>query len=167
MSAPMMACGCAAATTCSARNGVTYDPPIPSCFTHNCIEIAEVAPDLTGRRARCSYFGKGGFSHYECNYAKQTGCTRRECACEMPSGTALPFFKYHGPGSHEALDRCKHCNFWESAHSWHAVESTIRSSWRRPRDMTSVVAKTRACAHFDPLGDVGFDSFYCGCAGWD
>ena len=143
---PMMKCGCAAATTCSARNGVTYDPPIPSCFTHSCIEVADAAPDLSGRIARCTYFGKGGFRSYECNYAKQTGCTRTKCSCEMPSSPALPFFEYHGPGSPNARERCKHCRYFESAHA---------------------VAKTRACAHFEPIGDVGFDRFYCGCAGWD
>ncbi len=146
MSQPMMACGCAAVVTCSARGGVTYDPPIPACFTHDCIEVAAVAPDLTGRRARCTYFGEGGFRSYECNYSRETGCTRQKCACEMPSSDALPFFVYYGPGSHEALDRCKHCRYFESAH---------------------VGRKGLACSHFEPIGDVGFDRFYCGCAGWD
>ena len=146
MSAPMMACGCAAATTCSARNGVTYDPPIPSCFTHSCIEIAEVAPDLTGRRARCTYFGKGGFRSYECNYAKTTGCTRKQCNCEMRSSAALPFFEFRGPGSRYARTHCKRCRYFENAHT----------AIRNP-----------TCGHFESVGGDGPDSFFCGCAGWD
>ena len=97
----MMVCGCAAQGTCSALGGQVFDPPIPACIVHDCIEVAASPPDLTGRRARCDYFGPHHTRprSFECNYAKQTGCTREQCRCELPSATTLPFFMYCGPGS--------------------------------------------------------------------
>ena len=51
-----------------------------------------------------------------CNYAKQTGCTREQCRCELPSAATLPFFMYCGPGSvtPKAFDRffCG-CRGWD------------------------------------------------------
>lgn len=51
----MMKCGCAANATCSSSGGVKFDPPIPSCVIHECLEIADKQPDLTGRTAKCAY----------------------------------------------------------------------------------------------------------------
>lgn len=53
-SKPMMKCGHAANAVCSSLNGVKYDPPIPSCVICDCHELVP-APDLTGRKAVCSY----------------------------------------------------------------------------------------------------------------
>lgn len=140
----MMACGCTATGACSRRDGVTYDPPVPACIIHDCLEVAAVAPNLTGRRARCAYFGPINFSSYECNYRQQTGCSRQRCTCELPSEATLPFFEYRGPGSRNATLRCKHCAYFKAAH-----------------------VKSHRCRGFEPIGDVGFDRFFCGCAGWD
>lgn len=53
MTQPMMACGCRASGTFTRLAGVDYDPPIPGCVVHTCIEVAP-EPDLTGRMAKCS-----------------------------------------------------------------------------------------------------------------
>ena len=90
----MMACGCAAVGVCSRRSGVVIDPPIPVCITHDCIVVAAAPPDLTGRTARCSYFGPIRFRSFESNYVAQTGCSRTRCTCELPSDPGLPFFRH-------------------------------------------------------------------------
>ncbi len=145
--ATMMACGCAAQGVCSRRRGQEYNPPIPACVIHDCIEVAPSPPDLTGRRARCVYFGphRRPPRHFECNYTKQTGCTRQQCRCELPSDVALPFFEYRGPGSENATRRCR-CGYFDIAHE-------------KP-------GRRDACGTFEPVGD-SFDHFYCGCKGWD
>jgi len=141
----MMTCGCAAQGTCSKKDGRVFDPPIPACLTHDCFEVAAAAPDLTGRTARCSYFGPINFRSYECNFREQTGCSRKRCACELPSNATLPFFEYRGLGSRNATLRCKHCSYFKTAHE----------------------SRGHRCRGFEPIGDTGHDRFYCGCAGWD
>lgn len=51
-----MACGHQANASCTRKDGIDYDPPVPSCVICGCIEVAP-APDLTGRVARCGYCG--------------------------------------------------------------------------------------------------------------
>lgn len=93
---PMMTCGHTANAVMRSKGGVKYDPPLPCCAICTCTEIDESPPDLSERRARCTYYGKvpSGRSH-ESNY----GCKRGEaCNCEQPSqkeeGHGLPFFKH-------------------------------------------------------------------------
>lgn len=98
---PIMKCGCAAAATCrDDGKGNHYDPPIPVCITHDCLEIADPQPDLEGRKARCVYFGvvPTGRNH-ESNY----GCKRGEpCQCEQPSLIhKLPFFVHRPDRPHD------------------------------------------------------------------
>ncbi len=96
-STPMMKCGHAAMATCARKDGITYDPPIPSCVICSCTEIDADAPDLTKRMARCDLYGRTPKSrNHESNY----GCKRGEpCNCERPSSPDLPFFEYLGPSS--------------------------------------------------------------------
>lgn len=82
---------------------------------------------------------------------------RCECGALRPSdGPAigfkgeLPFFVYRGEGSREALDICR-CGYATAAHT-----PEVRS---RNRALT--------CETFEPRGPHEFDSFYCGCRGWD
>lgn len=57
-------------------------------------------PDLTSRRARCTYYGSS-ITVRECNYGEKRGTVG--CHCEQPSNPkALPFFEYH---SDEDFDR--------------------------------------------------------------
>jgi hypothetical protein len=87
-----MKCGCAASGVATANKGVTFDPPIPCCVLHNCIEVAEAAPDLSDRIARCTYrscktyLAKYRDTHY--------GALRDDGRSYAPSDLKLPFFKY-------------------------------------------------------------------------
>jgi hypothetical protein len=48
-----MKCGCTALGTISTNHA----PPVVGCGLHNCTEIADPPPDLTGRVAYCTYGG--------------------------------------------------------------------------------------------------------------
>jgi len=56
----------------------------PACLICMCEEVAEEKPDLTGRKARCSYFGRT-FKH--------RGQTVT-CRGEANSRYSLPFFEH-------------------------------------------------------------------------
>jgi len=77
---PMMKCGHAA-------NAETADNK-PACGICGCTELSEQEIDLTGRKARCAYYGK---------VVKLQGRTSR-CESESESSTSLPFFA-HKPES--------------------------------------------------------------------
>lgn len=147
MSTVMMKCGCASQGTRTATKGVPHDP-IPACLIHDCVDIATDEPDMTGRTARCAYYGgatsrRGSYGGgNECNYGQSNA---QRCTCEQPSAKNLPFFEYLGPGSRESATKCK-CGYYESAH----------------RPGTSI-----KCRKFEPCGASEFDKFYCGCQGWD
>jgi hypothetical protein len=72
-----MACGCVA-------QGREQGSGKPVCVVHLCLEPAASAPDLTGRRARCSYYG-----------AASPHMRGRRCASEQPSSLELAFFVHH------------------------------------------------------------------------
>ena len=84
---PIMKCGCVAMTI--RTDGGRRDP---WCFTHDCGEIADRQPDLSGRMARCAYFGKVvPRKSYNANACSR--CRAGEpCACEQPSTPKLWFF---------------------------------------------------------------------------
>jgi len=86
----MMKCGCAAQGVCTAWRGVKYDPPIPSCVVHDCIEVADSAPDLTGRVAYCAYSGCQTNRKRSTHYGEY-GPDGRSFA---PSDLNLPFFEH-------------------------------------------------------------------------
>jgi len=90
----MMRCGCAANSVCRSSRGTVFDPPVPSCAIHECIEVAET-PVLQGRMARCAYGDHA----------------------DKPSSLDLPFFEYRGGGSPDARQTCKNCRYFESAHA--------------------------------------------------
>jgi hypothetical protein len=75
-------------------NGQT-DKGEPVCVICDCTEVVET-PNLQGRTAKCSYFGKRKpnrrYANDECNY----GCRGKPvCECgSVPSKIDLPFFEY-------------------------------------------------------------------------
>lgn len=189
MNIPMMKCGCAAQGVCNSFNGVNYDPPIPSCIVHECIEIAD-SPDLSGRFAKCFYM---------------------DCSSVKPSSLDLPFFEYMGPGSPETQRKCV-CGYYQIAHEqrwratlkvlrrWFAIphsEQIIVREFHAPEELKSafvdkeveffrqqtVDEKTRVfgvevlkvipikstlqCRQFTAIGPQKMDKFYCGCKGWE
>ena len=91
----MMKCGCVSMSVCSSRGGKTFDPPIPSCLTHDCLEISDT-PNLEGRTAVCAYFGKRKpkrrYANDECNHS----CRGKDfCECgSVKSSLDLAFFKH-------------------------------------------------------------------------
>jgi hypothetical protein len=91
MSEIMMKCGHA-----SQGYKVVGDECIPCCVICDETEQAP-APDLTGRTARCSYYGMAKinrrYANDECNYGCK-GKTKCECGSE-PSKVDLAFFKHH------------------------------------------------------------------------
>jgi len=84
----LMACGHVAIAT----DNQTGEPMCPICFDTPESRIPHPKPpDLSGRRARCSFYGRTstGRSH------ESTTCQWHEpCLCEKPSDLALPFFSY-------------------------------------------------------------------------
>ena len=122
----LMKCGCVAHAMCSRRNGVDYNPPIPSCFVHDCDEVAESKPDLAGRMARCSHFGSGRFRNHGPIYGGGK-CSREECECLVASSLELPFFEFRGIGSPTATDFCC-CGQLDKLHwpRWQARFKVVR-----------------------------------------
>ena len=82
-----------------------------------------------------------------------TGRTAR-CTCgkTQPSSRDLAFFQYRGEGSRTAEHSCKNCGYDDTAHTDEV----------RARHHASNV-----CLTFERRGDFGFDSYFCGCSGWD
>lgn len=179
----MMACGC--------RAMAQRPDGSPSCVTHNCDEVSNAQPDLTGRVARCGY---------------------RDCNKEKPSSLDLAFFVFTGPGSYKAATMCKHCAYAIQAHwpQWRIVLSVDRLWYKAGRTVQKVErtfhaepARVQHCAEheadffrtqqspearvfgvtmttpeqianpitkthaFEAHGAYDADEFYCGCKGWD
>ena len=81
---------------------------------------------------------------------------RCHCGRTQPSTDGgLGFYVYRGPGSAEADEHCK-CGYHKCAHE------------RQPRNVDPRSVQERGeCTGFVPHGPHEFDSFYCGCNGWD
>jgi len=89
---------------------------------------------------------------------KPLDLTNREARCHCgitrPSypPERLAFFEYRGEGSRSA-SICKVCGCVLEAH-------TLDAKWPELRKCTEDNT-------YQPRGDIGYDSFYCGCDGWD
>lgn len=91
MEKPMMKCGHSA----NAIHGKENEPCCAICAPQESAFIVVDTPDLTGRTAKCAYFGKTKprrrYANDECNY----GCCGKDvCECgNVPSSTGLAFFE--------------------------------------------------------------------------
>ena len=85
------------------------------------------------------------------------------CGQTVPSTehARLAFFEYRGPGSDFAEHSCKHCRYHDVAHG-PGKEQDIREG-KRPRRN---VVEEGHCPGFE-AGPHEYDSYYCGCRGWD
>jgi hypothetical protein len=87
-----------------------------------------------------------------------TGRTAR-CGCgkERPSSDRdhLAFFEYRGEGSSSAAN-CE-CGYSPVAHDPETPHLRERGT----------VIDQGKCSGYRPRGDIGTDSYYCGCRGWD
>jgi hypothetical protein len=100
--------------------------------------------NLEGRIAKCGYSNPGRYWRG----------TVEEHAKGVPSRIDLPFFEYKGEGSKAAMEHCKICGFFEVAHVGPKMGEWMKD--RQPKDHP-----------FEPHGAYEFDSYYCGCWGWD
>ena len=89
---PMMKCG-------HTTNAETGDNK-PACAICGCTEVSEQVIDLTGRKARCTYYGK---------VVNHQG-RKVTCKSEADSKTSLPFFK-HKPESQYDEYYCGCCGW--------------------------------------------------------
>ncbi len=82
------------------------------------------------------------------------------CVCHalVPSDPKLAFFEFRGDGSRLATISCKHCGLYGVAH-----DAVYCAKYNRSR---SIVEEGR-CPGVEARGAFEFDSFYCGCSGWD
>lgn len=80
----MMKCGHAANAYYVADN-----QELPSCVICDCREVVE-SPNLEGRTARCSYYGKRGGRNWESHFGPRPD--DGICRAEVPSSEQLPFF---------------------------------------------------------------------------
>ena len=71
---------------------------------------------------------------------------RAKCHCGKIANSEddLAFFEYMGPGSKNSMDSCV-CGYYLVAHEKARI----------------------ACKGFRPIGIKEFDTYYCGCNGWD
>ena len=68
------------------------------------------------------------------------------CGKLEPITKNLPFFESRDTGSRQATIACKNCFYYDVAHG------------KGHKDV---------CNNFTPHGAYEYDSFYCGCDGWD
>jgi hypothetical protein len=83
---------------------------------------------------------------------------RCSCGKTVPSDASeyrLAFFEYRGPGSRQAVDSCKNCGYSKVAHT------------QEPTRTQQNVVFNGKCSGFEPRGAMEFDTYYCGCRGWD
>jgi hypothetical protein len=75
------------------------------------------------------------------------------CGAKVPSATNLAFFEFLGDGSPKALETCRKCHYSLWAH--------------KPHNQIPFEGAPFANCTFEPNGGFTFDSYYCGCRGWD
>lgn len=72
----------------------------PSCVIcwpdANASIVEDAPPDLSNRKARCSYFGQAKSRGGDCDYPRGRNSDSRYCNCVVPSDPTLPFF-HHMP----------------------------------------------------------------------
>ncbi len=82
------------------------------------------------------------------------------CGLIRPSDSEhLAFFEYRGPGSPTATDHCK-CGY-------HLVAHDIGECRKRVASNQLTIVELGKCKGFEARGPHEYDSFYCGCRGWD
>lgn len=139
----MMACGHAA--NAHTKNDIGEDIPCCIICAPNPESMVVVGPpNLEGRIAKCGYSSPGRYWYG----------TVEDHNKGVPSRIDLAFFEFKGEGSRIAMERCKECGFADVAH-----EGEKLGKWVRDADVKR--------HPFVPHGPYEFDSYYCGCYGWD
>ena len=104
---PVMKCGHAA--NAMGKPAHYTGEPMPACVICECFEIAEEQPDLSKRKARCTYYGKPTRKS-ECDVCDKS--EDRVCHCERDSDpNKLAFFE-HKPNNEFDGFYCG-CHGWD------------------------------------------------------
>ena len=87
---------------------------------------------------------------------RQAICCTKESIRPSKDHDKLAFFEFRGEGSKAAITICKHCRYALIAHQRkQLVENEGKAQYKC------------VCDHFEPQGPLEYDSYYCGCRGWD
>lgn len=146
----MLECGHAAqGTHVQDHNGLGENHPscaICSPSDEACQPDTQVA--LRGRQAYCAYY-----KHQTGVHSTKRGGKAQEQP--QPSSSNLPFFEFTGHLSNRALSFCKNCGMHANPHMTADPAARLQ------------LTKRGMCQDFTPHGAYEFDSYYCGCWGWD
>jgi hypothetical protein len=83
------------------------------------------------------------------------------CQTVVPSDPKLPFFEDRGPGSKWSREHCRICKCYEVAHQPRGDDAPLSMRGQIP----TVIGEPHA---FEAMSEgFPFDSYYCGCGGWD
>lgn len=106
---------------------------------------------VTDNGARCCVICAPDSAAYEIVEEPNLKNRQARCYCGnvQPSNADLAFFEYRGPGSEVAKRRCVNCGYYDTAHKKASSNSQICSNFKT-----------------NPKG-MKYDSYYCGCRGWD
>lgn len=90
----LMKCGHSANATHISKDGTKK----PCCVICNCVDVDDNKPDLTGRKAKCTYYGMEVDHNETCFPKLMTRNSRGRdcCGSIVDSSYDLPFFK-HSP----------------------------------------------------------------------
>lgn len=87
-----------------------------------------------------------------------------KCGCgnTAPSIDRWKLFAFESTaeGSRNAVETCKHCRIHLVAHTVEGMSHNVLSN-------RATVIQRGICAGFEPIGEMEFDRYYCGCRGWD
>ncbi len=87
----------------------------PYCFFCDCDEVMTTKPDLTGRKAKCSYYGKTVYERNNETYYPElmtkNAYGKDCCGSIVDSSYGLPFF-HHKPDSEYDEFYCG-CQSWD------------------------------------------------------
>jgi hypothetical protein len=83
------------------------------------------------------------------------------CSCgalKASNSPSLAFFEFRGEGSRAAEQTCANCGYAYTPHVAELIKDFI---------IKETVIEAGKCPGFKARGAWEYDSFYCGCRGWD
>ena len=175
---PLMKCGHSAQGVrhLKGKNAEILGETIPACIicaglTPDAYIIAE-EPDLTGRKARCTYYGGPTAGRRMRNSAQCLfkGCKDGVCHCEQDSRVDLPFFEYGGwiKSAPEELQK-ERLEVWKLTGK---LAKDLKFVWDKEEKAHLEAEREEVVKRLQILNrelrkQATIDQFYCGCHGWD
>lgn len=105
---------------------------------------------ITGQPSCTTHFDLPGGVHPVAPPNLEGRKARCICGRIETSSIDLAFFEFRGPGSRAGNATCKNCRYHDVAHT---PEKRAKNKY--------------ICDNFESIESFEFDSFYCGCRGWD